>query len=79
MHALIQVGFDGGFLESIAQVAVVAGTVVLLLMVIALGGFAYKSLRGDGIRWPDDGDDPELDDDDAVRRSTDEDSEWKYY
>ena len=56
-----------------ATVAVLAGTVVLVLMLVALAGVAYRGLRGDGIRWP--GDER---DDDEVRRASD-DEEWKYY
>jgi hypothetical protein len=51
----------------------VASTVVLLLLFVAFGGFVYRSLRGDGIRWPE-----EEHEGDDVRRGTDED-EWKYY
>lgn len=50
----------------------IAATVVLLLIVVALGGFVYKSLTG-GIEWPDD-----REDDDALRRG-DQDDEWDYY
>ena len=63
-----------GFVESIGQVAVLAGTLVLVLMLVALGAFAYKSLRGDGIRWPDE--DAGAEDD--VHRG-DADDEWDYY
>jgi hypothetical protein len=66
-----------GPFESAAQLVVVAGAVVLLLMLVALGSFGYRSLRGDGIRWPDEDDDDES----GVRREgpDDEDDEWKYY
>lgn len=65
---------SGGLLEAVGQVAVIAGTVVLMLGLIALGSFAYKSLRGDGVEWPDEQDT----DDDTVERG-DEDDDWKYY
>jgi hypothetical protein len=72
----LQLGGGGsGLLESISQVAVVGGTLVLVLMLVALGAFAYKSVRGDGIQWPDDVDDE--DDDGTVRRDRSDD-EWKY-
>jgi hypothetical protein len=64
----------GGLTESVAQVAVLAGTLVLALMLVALGAFAYKSLRGDGIRWPDE----EAGAEDDVHRG-DADDEWDYY
>lgn len=66
---------SGGLLESVAQVAVLAGALVLVLALVALGSFAYKSIRGDGIEWPDE-QDPE-DDEDVTRG--DDDDEWKYY
>jgi hypothetical protein len=70
--AILQI--SGGLLESVGQLAVLAGTLVLVLALVALGSFAYKSLRGDGIEWPDQQDT----DDDSVERSEDDD-EWKYY
>lgn len=51
----------------------IAATVVLLLIVVALGAFAYKSLTG-GVEWPEDREE----DDDALRRG-DQDDEWDYY
>lgn len=71
----LQLG-GSGVLESVAQLAVVGGTLVLLLALVALGAFAYKSLRGDGIRWPGDVDD-DADDDEVRRGGTDD--EWKYH
>ncbi|WP_276273237.1 hypothetical protein [Haloarcula litorea] len=64
----------GGLTEAFSQVVVGAGAVVLLLMLVALGSFAYKSLRG-GVEWPDE--EPE-DDGDGVRRGGDDD-EWEFY
>lgn len=51
----------------------IAGTLVLVLMLVAMGGYLYKSLTG-GVEWPEDREE----DDDAVRRG-DEDEEWDYY
>ena len=65
--------FGGGLLESAAQVAIIAGTLVLVLMLVALGGFAYKQLLGGGVEWPEE--DPG---DDDTGRSGDAD-EWDYY
>ncbi|QHS17657.1 hypothetical protein [Halopenitus persicus] len=45
---------DGGILEWAGQAAALAGTLLLVLFLVALGGIAYKHLRGDGIEWPDD-------------------------
>ncbi|MEF8758062.1 MAG: hypothetical protein V5A33_07475, partial [Halobacteriales archaeon] len=64
------------FVEAVREVAVVAGSLILLLMLVALFGFVYKSLQGDGIEWPDEQSPNE--DDDAVRKGSDDD-EWDYY
>lgn len=64
----------GGLTEMVSQVVVGAGAVILLLMVVAIGGFAYKSLRG-GVEWPDE----EPDDDHDGVREGEEDDEWKFY
>jgi len=76
LQFLAQLG--SGLLESVGQVAAVAGTVVLLLILVALGAFAYKSLTGDGIRWPDEREEADSDDDDNVVQGSRED-DWKYY
>lgn len=62
--------------ESARQLVVLASSLVLLLMLVAIAGIAYKSLWGDGIRWPGEGD--ETAQDDGVSRGS-EDEEWKYY
>jgi len=61
-----------GLGESLAQVAVAAGTLVLVGLLVAFGAFAYKSLRGDGVTWPEDQEEEE-----GVTRAED-DEEWKY-
>ncbi|WP_096389820.1 hypothetical protein [Halopenitus persicus] len=50
-HVTLQI--DGGILEWAGQAAALAGTLLLVLFLVALGGIAYKHLRG-GIEWPDD-------------------------
>ena len=65
----------GGLTEAFSQVVVGAGAVVLLLMLVALGSYAYESLNG-GIEWPDERSDEEQT---GVTRSTDDDDEWKYH
>jgi hypothetical protein len=72
MHVLFQAGLGSGLVESAAQLVSVAAAVILLGLLVAFGAFAYKSVRGEGIRWPDD-DDEET----GVQRSGDDD-EWKY-
>lgn len=62
-----------GIPEVIPDLVGIAGTVVLLLMVVALVAFAYRSLTG-GVEWPDEREE----DDDALRRG-DQDDEWDYY
>lgn len=73
-HVPLVVG--DGLLESAGQVAVIAGTGLLLLMLVALGGYAYKQLRGGGVEWPDETEAQESSN--GVSRGGDED-EWKYY
>ncbi|WP_073308182.1 hypothetical protein [Halobaculum gomorrense] len=65
--------FGGGLLESVAQAAAIAASLVLVLMVVALGTYAYKQLRGGGVEWPDE------EPDDGEVRHGDSDDEWKYY
>lgn len=72
----VQLG--SGLLESVGQVAAVAGTVVLLLILVGLGAFAYKSVVGDGIRWPDEREEMDSDEDGDVVQGSRED-DWKYY
>jgi len=50
------------------------GSVVVLLMIlVAIGGLAYRSMTG-GVEWPDE----RQEDDDELRRG-DSDDEWDYY
>lgn len=63
----------GGSFEYVTQVAGIAGALVLALMLVAMGSYAYKQLRGGGVEWPDE----EGDDDSVSRGSTDD--EWDYY
>lgn len=67
--AILQTGLP----EVVTNLLGIAGTVVLVLIVVALGAFAYKSLTG-GVEWPEDREE----NDDAVRRG-DPDDEWEYY
>jgi hypothetical protein len=79
MYIPLQSPFGSGLAESVGQLATVAGSVILLLMLVAMGGFAYKSLRGDGIEWPDETEQEELEEDGELRESHSDDDEWKYY
>ena len=72
----VQLG--SGLLESVGQAAAVAGTVVLLLILVGLGAFAYKSLVGDGIRWPDEREEADSEEDNGVAQGSRED-DWEYY
>lgn len=72
----VQLG--SGLLESVGQMAAVAGTVVLLLILVGLGAFAYKSVVGDGVRWPDERHETDSEEDEGVVQGSRED-DWKYY
>jgi hypothetical protein len=64
--------------ESLEGAVNIAGAVILLVMLVALGGFVYRSLQDDGIRWPDETDSET----EGVQRrppSEEDDDEWKYY
>jgi hypothetical protein len=71
--AILQGG--GGLLGAAGGAVALAASLILVLMIVALGAFAYKSLRGDGIEWPDDQD---PDGEDGVSSGSDDD-EWDYY
>lgn len=68
-HVVLQMGLP----DIVPDLVGIAGTVVLLLMLVALGGFAYKSLTG-GVEWPEDREE----DDESLRRGGD-DEDWDYY
>jgi hypothetical protein len=65
-----------GLLGSLAQAAAIAASLLLVMMVVALGVYAYKHLRGDGIEWPDDKESASATD--GVTKG-DSDDEWDYY
>jgi hypothetical protein len=73
MAPLVLQMFGGGLLEYAAQAAGIAGAVVLALILVGMGSYAYKQLRGGGVEWPDE----ETDDDSVSRGDTDD--EWDYY
>jgi len=75
MSAIAQSALGSGLLGSVARVAVIFGTLLLVMGVVALAAFAYRSLSGDGIEWPDD--DPDEDGDGVSRGGSDD--EYKYY
>jgi hypothetical protein len=58
--------------QALGQAAVLAGTLVLVLALVALGAFAYRQVVGDGVEWPDD------EAADGAERG-DSSDEWKYY
>lgn len=62
-----------GIPEIIPDLVGIAGTLVLVLMLVAMAGYVYKHLTG-GIEWPED----RAEDDDSLRRGSDDD-EWDYY
>lgn len=70
---LATVVLQGGLPDIVPDLIAIGGTVVLLLILVALGGVVYRSLTG-GIEWPEDRED----DPDSLSRG-DEDDEWDYY
>ena len=64
---------QAGLPEFVPDLIGLAGTLVLVLILVALAGIAYKTMTG-GIEWPEDT--PE--DDDSLTRG-DQDDEWDYY
>ncbi len=77
MLVVLQIPTGSGIVETIGKVAATVASVVLILMIVALAGYAYKHLQGDGIEWPDDVEDPGAGDDEV--ESGDDDDEWDYY
>lgn len=73
MQRVTLVPVQAGFPGSVPELVGLAGTLVLLLFLVAIVGFAYKSLTG-GVEWPTD-----KPDDEAGLREGDEDDEWDYY
>ncbi|MFB6297784.1 MAG: hypothetical protein ABEH56_04615 [Salinirussus sp.] len=79
MQMASQLAIGSELLESLGQVAAAGATLVLVLMLVALGGYAYKQLRGDGVTWPEDMENPpEQHEDDGLQKGKDDD-EWDYY
>lgn len=74
MSFVSTVAVQAGIPEFLPDLVGLAGTLVLLLIVVALGAFVYRSLTG-GVEWPED----EEQDEDTVRRSRDDDDEWEFY
>jgi hypothetical protein len=69
MNASLQVGIDLPFVELVT----IAGTLVLVLIVLAAGAFAYRAYTGT-LTWPTDTPkDPE-----ELQRGADDD-EWRFY
>ena len=64
---------QSGIPEAIPDLVGVGSAIVLVLMLVAIGAFAYKSLTG-GVEWPEDREE----DEDALRQGG-EDDEWDYY
>lgn len=68
--AMLQAGLPDTFVDLLG----IAGAIVLVLIMAALAGTAYKRMTG-GIEWPEDTET----DEDTVRRSHDDDEEWEFY
>ena len=65
-----------GLLGSLAQAATVMATLLLVMMLVALGYYAYKQTRGGGVEWPEDKENASATD--GVSKG-DSDDEWDYY
>lgn len=70
----LDVAVQLGLPEFVPDLIGLASMIVLLLILAALGGIIYRTLTG-GIEWPEDTEQ----EDDAVRRSQDDDDEWEFY
>lgn len=66
--SVVQTGFPS-FLPDLLGLAAM---LVLVLILVAIGGFVYRQLTG-GVEWPD-----ERENDDSVKRGEDDD-EWDFY
>jgi hypothetical protein len=66
--------FQAGLPEWLTNAVGLAGTLVLVLIIVAIGGTVYKSMTG-GIEWPEDREE----DENTLTRSHDDDDEWKYH
>lgn len=71
--------FQAGLPNVVPDLIGIAGTIVLLLILVALAAFVYRSMTG-GVDWPEDSDTPGISrpDDDELREGG-EDDEWDYY
>jgi hypothetical protein len=67
--------------ESLGDLVTIAGSLLLVVMLVALGGFLYQSLSGEGIRWPDEMEETDEESEGVTRRppSDEDEDEWKYY
>lgn len=70
---------QAGLPNVVSDLIGIAGTIVLLLIVVALAAFVYRSMTG-GVDWPEDDERPGISspDDDELQEG-DEDDEWDYY
>lgn len=64
---------QAGLTEALPNLVGIGSVVVILLMLVAMAAFAYKSMNG-GVEWPEDREE----DEDALRQGAPDD-EWDYY
>lgn len=64
---------QAGLPEAIPDLVGLGSAIVIVLMLVALGAFVYKSMNG-GVEWPED----RQEDEDALRQGG-ADDEWDYY
>jgi len=64
---------QAGLPEVIPDLIGIGSAIVIVLMLVAMAAFAYRSLNG-GVEWPEDREE----DEDALRQGG-ADDEWDYY
>lgn len=67
-----------GLPDIVTDLVGIAGTVVLLLIFVALGAYVYKSMTG-GIEWPSDTQATPGEESEEELREGRSDEEWEYY
>ena len=73
MHVAPLAPLQAGLPSFVPDLIGVAGALVLVLILVALGGVVYRAMTG-GIEWPE-----EREEDDEALRRGDQDDEWDYY
>lgn len=78
MNVLVAQVILANFLEMAFTIALVAGGVLLLGAMVSFAVFAYRSIKGEGMKDPREVA-PEKTDDDSGLTEGDADDDWDYY